>query len=51
MSTTAQIARRARNAVAQTILAVSLSPLDPPPSTLSDLIDVLEPLNELAKRP
>jgi hypothetical protein len=42
-----QIARRARNVVAQTILAVSLSPLDPGP-TIGQLIDLLEPLNDLA---
>ena len=49
MSSGAQIARRARNVVAQTILKVSLSPLDPPPATLGNLIDLLEPLNDLAK--
>ena len=46
--TARQVARRARNVVAQTILSVSLSSLDPPPDTLGQLIDVLEPLNALA---
>jgi len=45
------LARRARNVVASTILRVSLSPLDPPPGTIGRLIDLLEPLNALAKRP
>lgn len=48
MHSAAQLARRARNVVAQTILSVSLSPLDPPPDTIGKLIDVLEPLNKLA---
>jgi hypothetical protein len=41
------IARRARNVVAQTILVVSMSALDPGP-TIGQLIDLLEPLNDLA---
>jgi hypothetical protein len=41
------IARRARNVVAQTILTVSLSALDPGP-TIGELIDLIEPLNDLA---
>jgi hypothetical protein len=41
------IARRARNVIAQTILAVSLSPLEPGP-VIGQLIDLLEPLNDLA---
>jgi hypothetical protein len=49
VSNQADLARRARNVVAQTILRVSLSPLDPPPATISTLIDLLEPLNELTR--
>jgi hypothetical protein len=41
------IARRARNVIAQTIVAVSLSALDPGPA-IGQLIDLLEPLNDLA---
>lgn len=44
------IARRTRNVVAKTILAVSLSALDPGP-VIGELIDLLEPLNELAHAP
>jgi hypothetical protein len=42
------IARRTRNVVAKTILAVSMSALDPGP-VIGELIDLLEPLNKLAQ--
>ena len=42
-----RIARRTRNVVAQAILAASMSALDPGP-TIGELIDLLEPLNDLA---
>lgn len=48
MSSQADLARRARNVVAKTILAVSMSALDPGP-VIGELIDLLEPLNELAR--
>ena len=42
------IARRTRNVVAKTILTVSMSALDPGP-VIGELIDLLEPLNALAR--
>ena len=47
----AAIARRARNVVAQTIVSLSLAPrFDAPAASVTTLVDVLEPLNKLAKR-
>jgi hypothetical protein len=49
VSSQADLARRARNVIASTILRVSLSPIDPPPGMIGDLVDLLEPLNDLAR--
>ncbi len=47
--TAAALARRARNVVAKTILAASLSPgRELPTATIGELIDLLQPLDALA---
>jgi hypothetical protein len=49
MATVQALARRARNVVARAILLASLQPgLEPTPA-VGQLIDLLEPLNELAR--
>jgi hypothetical protein len=49
MATVQALARRARNVVARTILLAALRPgLEPTPA-IGQLVDLLEPLNDLAR--
>jgi hypothetical protein len=49
MATVEALARRARNAVARAILLASLRPGIEPTPAIGQLIDLLEPLNDLAR--
>jgi hypothetical protein len=49
MATVQALARRARNSVARAIMLASLRPgLEPTPA-VTQLVDLLEPLNDLAR--